>query len=103
MFIANWSFDMHYGTREETIRTVKAMSEQIVKTGWKGKNTRILWGSIGVPESRITLQHEFDSLADLEASWAELHKHADMFGKMVASMKTLIVAGSPRWEIHRVV
>jgi hypothetical protein len=104
MFLANWSFDMQYGTREETLGVIKELEGEFKKTsGWKAKNTKVLWGSIGVPESRITLQHEFDTLADLESSWNDLHKNGAFFKQVVSRMKPLVISGSPRWEIYRVV
>jgi len=103
MFIASWQFDMKYGAREETFRLLKELKATIKDAGWRAKYTRVLHGSIGAPESRVCLEHTFESLADLEASWASLHKQADRFGKMVAQMKPLIVDGSPRWEVYRVI
>jgi hypothetical protein len=103
MFVAAWSFDMHYGAREETLATLKDLREKITKAGWKAKHTRVLAGSIGAPESRVIIEHEFASLADLEASWESLHKSAEMFKTMVGKMKPLIISGTPKWEIYRVV
>ncbi len=103
MFIAAWSFDVQYGTRDEAVRALKETSAMIEKSGWRSKRTRVLSGSIGAPESRFILEHEFDSLADLEASWQALHSKAEEFKRLVAQMKSFIVSGSPRWEIYRVV
>ena len=102
MFIAAWSFDVQYGMREEAVRTLKETVRIVESSGWKSKRQRILSGSIGVPESRFVIEHEFDSLADLEASWQTLHTKAEEFKRMVAQMKNFIVSGSPRWEIYRV-
>ena len=102
MFIAAWSFDVQYGMREEAIRTLKETVRIVESSGWKSKRQRVLSGSIGAPESRLIIEHEFDSLADLEASWQALHTKAEEFKRMVAQMKTFIVSGSPRWEIYRV-
>ena len=103
MFIAAWSFDVQYGMRDEAVRALKETSTLIEKSGWRSKQARLLTGSIGAPESRFILEHEFDSLADLEASWQALHTKAEDFKRMVAQMKNFIVSGSPRWEIYRVI
>jgi hypothetical protein len=102
MFICAWSFDVQYGTREQAMRLLKETGAAIKETGWRAKRTRILGGSIGAPESRIIIEHEFDSLADLEASWHSLHQKAEFFGKTVGQMKNVIVSGTPRWEVYRV-
>src|SRR5262245_26895180 len=104
MFVAAWQFDMQFGAREETLRMLKESKESFAKiSGWKAKRTRILHGSIGAPESRIVIEHDFASLADLESSWAALRANGELFHKMVSQMKTVIVHGTPRWEVYRVV
>ena len=102
MFVASWSFDMQFGAREETMRALKEFQLK-PEHGWRAKRSRLLVGSIGTPESRVVNEYEFASLADLEASWDALHKQPELFTKWVARMKGLIVAGSARWEIYRVI
>jgi hypothetical protein len=102
MFICAWSFDLQYGTREQALRLLKETGTAIKSTGWRAKRTRILGGSIGAPESRIIIEHEFNSLADLEASWDGLHQKAEFFAKTVTQMKSIVLSGSPRWEVYRV-
>jgi hypothetical protein len=102
MFICGWSFDLQYGTRDQALKLLHEFKDGIAKSGWLAKRTRILAGSIGVPESRIVIEHEFESLAALESSWEALHKQSELFGKMVSQLKGVIVSGTPRWEIYRV-
>jgi hypothetical protein len=102
MFIAAWKFDMKWGTRDETMRLMKEF-ESTEQKGWKSTSTRVLVGSIGAPESRVVVEHSFESLADLEASWEALHKNADFFTRWVSQARNVILDGSPRWEIYRVV
>src|SRR5262249_49782821 len=103
MFVAAWSFDIQYGAREEAMRMMKETQARVEGSGWKAKRTRILAGSIGAPESRMILEHEIESLADLEASWNALHARQGDFQKMVGQMKNVILSGSPRWEIYRII
>ena len=103
MFVAAWSFDIQYGTREEAMRIVKDLRGVVESTGWRAKRSRILSGSIGAPESRFVIEHEFESLADLEASWQALHGRAADFNKLVSQLQNVIVNGSPRWEIFRII
>ena len=102
MFIAAWMFDMKWGTREETVRLMKEF-ESTERKGWKAKTTRVLVGSIGAPESRVIVEHAFESLADLESSWEALRKDTDGFTRWVSQAKGIVLDGSPRWEVYRVV
>jgi len=103
MFIAAWSFDLQYGTRDEALRALRESKSMVESVqGWKSKRSRLLSGSIGAPESRMIIEHEFASLADLESSWEALHKNASTFQNLVKQLKGVMVGGSPRWEIYRV-
>jgi hypothetical protein len=104
MFVAEWSFDVKYGMRDEAMRMLmeqKASFKAI--PGWKAKRTRVLGGSVGCPESRFVLEHEFATLADLESSWDWLHQNAETFKKLTSQLKNFVIDGSPRWEVYRVI
>ena len=103
MFVASWSFDMKVGTRDEVVKMLKEFEANPPGAGWKAKRTRALIGSIGAPETRVVVEHEFESLADLEASWDSMHKDPERFRKMGAQLKNVVVDGTPRWEIYRIV
>jgi hypothetical protein len=103
MFVAAWIIDVNYGSREEVLRIVKELDAR-ARDIWKSRSSRILWGSIGAPESRLVMEREFESLADLEASWDGLRKlGAQAFREMVEKLKPHIVPGSPRWEVYRII
>jgi hypothetical protein len=103
MFVAAWIIDVNYGSRDEVLRIAREFDGR-TREIWKSKRSRILWGSIGAPESRLVMEREFESLADLEASWDGLRKlGADTFQAMVEQMKPHIVPGSPRWEVYRII
>lgn len=103
MFVAAWSFDAKYGTRDQVMRLLREVKGTVEDAGWKAKQTRILGGSIGAPESRFVVQHDFETLADLEASWDNLHRQGEKFSSMVGQFRQVIVDGTPRWEIYRVI
>jgi hypothetical protein len=103
MFVAAWNIDVNYGSREEVLRIIKELDSKAGNV-WKSKRSRILWGSMGAPESRLVLEREFETLADLEASWDGLRKLGQQaFREMVEKMKPHIVPGSPRWEVYRII
>jgi hypothetical protein len=101
MFVAAWKFDVNFGAREELMKALKEFSS--MENAWKAKSRRMLVGSIGAPESLIVAEYEFETLADLEASWDTLRSQSDLFTRWVTRMRPLIVPGSPHWEVYRVI
>lgn len=102
MFIACWSYDVHYGTKAQALEVLKEFESRKRECGWRARRARILSGSLGVAEARIVVENEFDSLGELERSWDELHRH-EAFRDCVEKMRKFVVSGSPRWEIYRLV
>lgn len=102
MFVASWSYDVHYGAKAQALEVLKEFEARKRECGWRARRARILSGSVGVAEARIVVENEFESLADLEKSWDELHRH-DVFRACVEKMQRFVVSGSPRWEIYRLV
>ncbi|CAK0783226.1 hypothetical protein CVIRNUC_006425 [Coccomyxa viridis] len=64
-------------------------------------NVHILSGAVGVPESRIELEVEFDTLAELEHFWAAIPPQDHKAWSQRA--QHLIIDGSPKWDIYRTV
>lgn len=65
------------------------------------RSAALLSAAIGLPESRVELEIEFDSLSDLEMFWATIpvaqHKAWSQ------RVKNLIIDGSPTWQVYRTV
>lgn len=80
---------------QEWVRTIGSQA------GLTPSNTAINSGSVGVPESRLELEVEFDSLAQLEDFWASIPP--DLHRQWSARVQSMIVDGSPQWEIYRTV
>jgi hypothetical protein len=98
-FIARFSFDVPFGRKEELFRLEKKFTELHESLGFpKGE---VLVGSIGAPESRVEQNHRFESLAQLEATFAKVAKEPKM-AEFQREMAPFIVPGSHRWEIFRV-
>ena len=103
MFVARWCVDVRFGCKDEFLKMFKKWQVEVgSKIGWTQRQSRLLTGSIGAPESRFEHEVEVESLAALESAWAQLpdqpfHKQ---FGK---ELEPLIVSGSNRWEVFRVV
>src|SRR4051812_25171031 len=96
--VARFSFDVPFGKKAELQRVLekwKPMSEQL---GFS--KPQVLFGSIGAPESRVELNHRFDSLSALEQVWSKLNDpRMPEYQKDIAPF---IVPGSHRWEVFRI-
>jgi hypothetical protein len=96
--IARFSFDVHFGKKQDVLKLMKKYESMEKDIGFPKPD--VLIGSIGAPESRVELNHRFESLAALEATWAKL-----VDPRMVdfqREMGPLIVPGSHRWDILRI-
>lgn len=67
--------------------------------GLTSANTRLFSGSVGVPESRLELEVEFQTLAELEAFWGSIP--AEQHKAWSQRMQHYILDGSPAWHIYR--
>jgi len=103
MMIARWHIDARFGHKETVIKLLKRWNEEIgTKVGWTADKARILTGSIGTPESRITSEIMVEDLAELNASWAKLAT-VDGHAEWSKELEPYVVSGSNRWEVCRVV
>ena len=96
--IARFSFDVPFGKKPELLKLNKKWDPLSKELGFPAPE--VLIGSIGAPESRIEINHRFESLAALEKAWSKLGDP-----RMVdyqREMAPLVVPGSHRWEVFRV-
>ena len=103
MMIARWQFTAKFGHKDEAIKLIKEWNEQIgAQTDIDVSKVRIVTGSVGASEGLVETEMEIDSLTDLDGFFdkiATIQMHADWGPKM----GEVIVSGSTRWEVFRVV
>jgi len=103
MMIARWQFTAKFGHKDEAIKLIKEWNEQIgAQTDIDVSKERIITGSVGASEGLVETEMEIDSLTDLGSFFdkiATIQMHADWGPKM----GEVIVSGSTRWEVFRVV
>ncbi len=103
MFIARWIIDVRFGKKEEFIEIMGRWYKDVgEKVGMDKSTLRVTTGSIGAKESRYEIEHTVESLEKLQMMWDEMGKidaHKD-FGK---GLEPVIVSGSNRWEVFRIV
>jgi hypothetical protein len=96
--IARFSFDVPFGKKADYLKLAKKFEPMSDELGFPKPG--VLIGSIGAPESRIEINHRFESLAALERVWGKL---ADpRMPDFQREMAPFIVPGSHRWDILRV-
>jgi hypothetical protein len=98
MIIARFSFDVPFGKKADLFKIIKKWEPMQKDVGFP--KPEVLVGSIGTPESRVELNHRFDSLAALEAVWGKLGD--PRMAEFQREMAPFVVPGSHRWEILRV-
>jgi hypothetical protein len=100
MMIARWHLHARFGMKQELIEKVKQWWSTIGREIGQTDYT-IATASVGAPEALITVDVRVRDMAELDEQWDKLAQRQDhkQFGKEI---EPLIVSGSTRWEILRV-
>ena len=103
MLIARWQFTAKFGRKQEAIDLIKEWNEQIgAQTNVDMSKVRMTTGSIGTSEGLVENELEIEDLNALDDFFtkiASIQMHKDWGPKM----GEVIVSGSTRWEVFRVV
>ncbi|CAG9460395.1 unnamed protein product [Pedinophyceae sp. YPF-701] len=99
---ARWVFDARYGKKAETIALVQEWVESVgAAAGLPPGAARLSTGTIGAPESRLELEVELSSLAQLEEFWSSIPAAEHRAWSQRA--QSVVIDGTPRWEVYHVV
>ncbi|KAK9802847.1 hypothetical protein WJX73_007310 [Symbiochloris irregularis] len=96
--------DVKYGVKLEAVALLQEWVRDIgSQAGLQSspENARIFSGSVGVPESRLELEVEFETLTDVESFWGSIPPAAHKAWSQ--RMQHYILDGSPTWHIYRTV
>ena len=103
MMIARWRFTAVFGRKQEAIDLIKQWNAEIgSQTNLDVSSERILTGSIGVSEGLVESELEIANLAELDDFFEKIstiQMHKDWGRKM----SEVIVSGSTKWEVFRLV
>lgn len=103
MMIARWQFTAKFGCKNEAIGLIKEWNEQIgVQTNIDVSKARIVTGSVGAGEGLVELEMEIEDLKDLDDFFSKIAS-IQMHGEWGPKMGEVIVSGSTRWEVFRVI
>jgi len=101
--IARWHIDARFGHKQIVIDSLKTWSRDIAsQIGWTNDKLRIASGSIGALESTVEVDVLVKDLTELDASWNKLGS-ISAHKEWSKQIEPYIVAGTPRWEIFRIV
>jgi len=103
MMIARWQFTAKFGRKQEAIDLIKEWNEQIgMQTDIDVSQNRFITGSVGTSEGHVETEMEIDGLKDLDDFFSKLAT-IDMHAEWGPKMGEVIVSGSTRWEVFKVV
>jgi hypothetical protein len=103
MMVARWCIDAKFGYKQEVIELMKRWEREIApQIGLSADQTRLLTGSIGALEATIQVEHLIQDLNELNQSWDKLAK-IEAHKQWGKDLEPLVVSGTSRWEIYRLV
>lgn len=103
MMIARWQFTAKFGRKQEAIDLIKEWSEQIgSQTDIDMSKKRTVTGSVGASEGLVETEYEIDGLQDLDDFFSKIAT-IQMHNEWGKNMGEVIVSGSTRWEVFKVV
>ncbi|MEQ9618909.1 MAG: hypothetical protein RIG61_07015 [Deltaproteobacteria bacterium] len=103
MMVARWQIQAKFGHKQAALDSMKRWIEEIgSQIGWTPDRVRILTGSVGALESVIETEVQIKDLKELDDAWIKLAKLAP-HKKWGQEFENLIVSGTARWEVFRVV
>lgn len=103
MMIARFQIEARFGYKPGVIDATRKWCREVgAQIGWTEDKLRVLVGAIGAPESAVVLEVTVADLTELDAAWSKLatieaHKQ---WGR---ELEPLVVSGSNRWEVFRIV
>lgn len=100
MLIAVWQIDARFGHKQQVIDKLKEWEEKIGKPAGM-KTGRLLTGSIGAREATVMHEWEVEDLAEIDKIWSKLATHPahQQWGR---ELEPLVVSGTSRWNVYRV-
>eukprot|EP00210_Caulerpa_lentillifera_P001862 g1791.t1 len=97
---ARWSFSAKFGHKQDALKLVSEFVNEVSSQCSSLTNAQISHGAIGVPESIIELEIEFENLAGIDALWNSIPSEFQI--QWTEQMKSFIVDGSAQWTVHHI-
>lgn len=103
MYVARWQFTARFGHKDDCLKLLQKWEIDVAhRIGWRAGSVRVLAGGIGVSETHIELEVKVDGMDDLEAAFRDMNG-VPYHAEYTKQLGDLIVAGSDRWTLHKLV
>lgn len=103
MLIARWQIDARFGHKQTVIDLMQRWLRDVgSKAGTDTMDVKLLTGSVGAREATLEVNHTVESLAKLESFFAAIGK-LDAHKQWGKDLEPVVVSGSSRWDIYRVI
>jgi hypothetical protein len=103
MIIARWQFTAKFGRKQEAIDLIKEWNQEIgAQTNVDMSKQRIVTGSVGASEGLVETEMEIEDLEALDNFFSKIAS-IQMHSEWGPKMGEVIVSGSTRWEVFRIV
>lgn len=103
MMIARWQFTAKFGYKQKAIDLIKEWNVEIgSQTNIDVSSERIITGSIGASEGLVETEINIEGLDDLDQFFEKIAT-VEMHEKWGRDMGEVIVDGSTKWEVFKVV
>ena len=101
MMVARWQVKARFGMKPMIVEKLKEWW-QTVGAAIGQTDYTIMTGSVGAEEALVTVDVRVKDMAELNGQWDKLAQRED-HKQFAAELEPLIVSGSTRWEIFRLV
>lgn len=103
MLVCQWHLDVVYGKQSDALAVIRAWgAEKLASSGFsKATFGRVMVGAVGASPSHIVDEYLFNSLEDFESALKDMG--ADRFRAHSDRLAPLVVPGSQKWIVWRVV
>ena len=101
MIVARWYVKARFGMKPQVIEKVKAWWDVVGKVIGQSKHT-LMTGSVGAEESLVTMDVWVNDMGELQQQWDAM-AGSEVHQRFAEELEPLIVSGSTKWEIFRVI
>jgi hypothetical protein len=103
MMIARWQFTAKFGYKQKAIELIKEWNVEIgSQTDIDVTSERIVTGSVGAGEGLVETEMNIEGLGELDQFFDKIAT-VEMHEQWGRDMGEVIVDGSTKWEVFRVV
>ena len=102
MYICQWSLEIVFGKQKQALEIIREWgAEKFRSSEFKKSKNKVYVGNIGESPSLIIDEYEFEMLEDFTKALSQMGQ--PQFKKFSEQIEPLIVPGTQKWKVFRVV